>query len=568
MRCRILTFLFLLMLLYASPATAQINVDKGISLTGTLQSDMLFPQEDLSIGTGSYKEKLLTNTYLQLGLLSKYVMVGARLEYLDYPLPGFEPDLAGWGVSYLAVTGMYKGFQVTVGDFYDQFGSGFILRLYEDRNLGIDNSLRGARVSYRSDKGVRAKILGGKQRRYWNHNDSYVWGGNVEVDLNEWWSVIKDNDTQLTLEGAYVGKKEDDEIIEAPLPGKRLHLPKVVNALDVRLQYQKSGFNIIAEYAAKSADPSSDNYYVYKNGSAAMLSTSYSQKGLSVLLQAKRSDNMNFRSQRTFNGVTTSSFINNLPVFAFQHTYALARVYPYSTQSAGEWAIQGELAVNRKRNTRGGGKYGTSLKLGFAHIRSIYDTPEGSAVNQLKGTNGDKAAFFNFGDDVFYQDIHVAIEKKFSRTFQLNAMYMNQRYNPRSNNENEDVIRSNIFIVEGKLKCARKITLRAELQYLLSSGYKPFGPELEPLERANQGDWMYGLVELSIAPMFMFTVSDMYNVGDTGNHYYNVMGTFNYKQARFQLGYGKTRKGYSCAGGICRSVPASKGFLASVNYSF
>ena len=251
MRCRILTFLFLLMLLYASPATAQINVDKGISLTGTLQSDMLFPQEDLSIGTGSYKEKLLTNTYLQLGLLSKYVMVGARLEYLDYPLPGFEPDLAGWGVSYLAVTGMYKGFQVTVGDFYDQFGSGFILRLYEDRNLGIDNSLRGARVSYRSDKGVRAKILGGKQRRYWNHNDSYVWGGNVEVDLNEWWSVIKDNDTQLTLEGAYVGKKEDDEIIEAPLPGKRLHLPKVVNALDVRLQYQKSGFNIIAEYAAK-----------------------------------------------------------------------------------------------------------------------------------------------------------------------------------------------------------------------------------------------------------------------------------------------------------------------------
>ena len=568
MRCDKLRILLFLAFLYSGAASAQVSVGKGISLTGTLQSDILFPKEDHSIGTDIYKDKVLTNTYLQLGMLSKYVMVGARVEYLDYPLPGFEPDFAGWGLSYLAVTGMYKGLQVTAGDFYEQFGSGFILRLYEDRNLGVDNSLRGGRIAYRSDKGIRLKVLGGKQRRYWKHNNSFVWGGNVEFDLNEWWPKIKDSDTQLTLEGAYVGKKEDDEIIEAPLPGKRLNLPTVVNAFDVRLQYQKSGFNVIAEYATKSADPSSDNYYVYKNGSAALLSGSYSRRGMSILLQAKRSDNMNFRSKRTFNEITTSSFINNLPVFAFQHTYTLAAVYPYATQSAGEWAFQGEFAYNIKKNKWGGGRYGTNLKLGYAHIRSIYKTPEGNAISQLRGTNGDKAAFFNMGDKVFYQDVHITIEKKFTRNFQLNAMYMNQLYNPQSNNENEDIIHSNIFVLEGKVRWAKKWTLRAELQYLLASKYKPFGPELEPLERANQGDWMFALVELSIAPMFMFTFSDMYNVGATGNHYYNIMGTFNYKQLRLQLGYGKTRKGYSCAGGVCRSVPASKGFMTSLNYSF
>ena len=283
MRCDKLRILLFLAFLYSGAASAQISVGKGISLTGTLQSDILFPKEDHSIGTDIYKDKVLTNTYLQLGMLSKYVMVGARVEYLDYPLPGFEPDFAGWGLSYLAVTGMYKGLQVTAGDFYEQFGSGFILRLYEDRNLGVDNSLRGGRIAYRSDKGIRLKVLGGKQRRYWKHNNSFVWGGNVEFDLNEWWPKIKDSDTQLTLEGAYVGKKEDDEIIEAPLPGKRLNLPTVVNAFDVRLQYQKSGFNVIAEYATKSADPSSDNYYVYKNGSAALLSGSYSRRGMSIL---------------------------------------------------------------------------------------------------------------------------------------------------------------------------------------------------------------------------------------------------------------------------------------------
>ena len=568
MRFRVLTLLLIITLFNGMFATAQISIGKDISLTGTLQSDVLFPKEDHSIGTGYYKDKVLTNTYLQIGMLSKYVMVGARVEYLDFPLPGFEPGFAGWGVSYLAATGMYKGFQITVGDFYEQFGSGFILRLYEDRNLGIDNSLRGARIAYRSEKGWRIKVLGGKQRRYWKHNNSYIWGGNVEIDFNEWWSVIKENDTQLTLEGAYVGKKENDEIIEAPFPGKRLNIPTLVSAFDVRLQYQKSGFNIIAEYATKSADPSSDNYYIYKNGSATMLSASYSQKGMSVLLQAKRSDNMNFRSQRTFGEVTTSSFINNLPVFAFQHTYSLATVYPYATQSAGEWAFQGEIAINRKRNTWGGGKYGTSLKVGYSHIRSIYKTPEGSAINFLKGTNGDQAAFFNFGDDVFYQDIHIAFEKKFSRSFQLNGMYMNQRYNPRRNNENEDIIRSNILIVEGNVRWNKTWTSRGDRQSLVGSKYTPCAPDVDQLERANQGNWMFGLIELSIAPMFMFTFSDMYNVGATGNHYYNVMGTFTYKQCRVQLGYGKTRKGYSCAGGICRSVPASKGFLASLNYSF
>lgn len=558
------------LLLSSAAMQAQIDIIKDkLTLSGSLQSDILFPQEDEKIGTGSYSEWGLTNTYLELNLRNKYVSAGARLEYLDFPLPGFEPDFAGWGVPYFYITGRYKHVELTVGDFYDQFGNGFIFRTYEERNLGIDNSLRGGRLVFQPYKGINVKALGGKQRRYWHHNDSYIWGADAEFNIEQWSQKMQDRNLYLLFGASYVGKQEDDEIIETPIPHTRLNLPEVVNAFDVRAQIQKGNYNFMAEYAFKGSDPSSDNYYIYKNGSAVMISGSYSKRGISALIQAKRSDNMAYRSKRTFNGVTTSSFINNLPVFAYQHTYSLATVYPYATQTAGEWAFQGEFGYNFKKKTLLGGKYGTNLKINFSHIRSIYGIP-GVEASQWKGINGKQAAFFNFGNEVYYQDANISIEKKLSKSFKLSVMYMNQLYNPKSNGHiNEDLVQSNIFIAEGKYQINKKFTIRAELQYLLANKYEdPEGITIAPLERSNQGDWIFGLVELSIAPALMFTVSDMYNVGATKQHYYNVSGVFTHKSHRLMLGYGRTRKGYTCAGGVCREVPASKGFNVSYSYNF
>ena len=62
-----------------------------------------------------------------------------------------------------------------------------------------------------------------------------------------------------------------------------------MNAWDVRASLNAGNFSLLAEYAQKGDDPSQANGYIYGRGNVAMLSTSYSQKGLSVLLQAKRS---------------------------------------------------------------------------------------------------------------------------------------------------------------------------------------------------------------------------------------------------------------------------------------
>lgn len=572
----------------ALPAAAQ-EEDGGVSLKGSIQSDVLIPQEDQKIGTGTYKDWGLTNTYVDLQLLNKYVSAGARFEYLDHPLPGFEKDFQGWGVPHIYVTGRLKHAELTLGDYYEQFGSGFILRTYEERSLGIDNSLRGARLTLKPVKGVTLKALAGQQRVYWhnrswdkdftylNGTDPWIYGADLELNVDQWFKRMDQNGSRLTLGVSAVTKHERSEDIVNLRPtgakdefgtdilgAYKLNLPTDVGAIDVRAQFQKGNYSLMAEYALKSQDPSFDNGYIYRRGNALMLSGSYSKRGMSLLLQAKRSEDMAFRSERSRTG--TAAFINHLPAFSQQQTYALAALYPYATQNAlGEWAFQGEFSYTFKRKTALGGKYGTTVKLNASHIRGIDRQPlmaAGQPVEDLQGTKGYTTKFFRMGHDTYYQDINVQLDKKVTKDFKLNLMYMHQRYNKTIVEGHGGTINSHIAIAEGKYTINKKLTLRGEAQYLHT--------------KQDQGDWWYGLLELSVLPHFMFTVSDMYNAkvpntdetATSKQHFYMVSGCYTHGAHRLQLSYGKTRAGYNCTGGVCRYVPASKGLQVSYNFNF
>ena len=532
----------------STAAYAQQDDDK-ITFTGSIQSDILIPEDDKKIGTEETSDWGLTNTYVDLKAQSKYAEAGLRLEYLEHPLPGFEKDFKGWGVPHFYVTARNnKNFEATFGTFYEQFGSGFILRTYEERALGIDNSLLGARAVYRPFKGVQIKALSGRQRRFWNFNESWVSGADIEIGLEEWLKSLQQKNIYLTLGASFVNKHEDKEDIFVDKLHK-LNVPNNVNAFDVRARLQKGGLNILAEYAQKTQDPSYDNGYIYRQGNVAMLSTSYSKKGFSILAQAKRSDNMSFRSRRSMN--LTSSFINHLPAFTLDHTYALAALYPYATQPDGEWAYQGELSYKFKPRTLIGGRYGMKVKVNYSYVNAIQkDIKDGGGM----ATDGYSSSFFKWGDEMYYQDLNIQIEKKFSKSFVLNLMAMNQFYNKSVVEGEGGMIHSNIFVADGKYKFNNKFTLLGEAQYLKTDD--------------DQGDWAYGLLELSVLPNWMFTLSDMYNVGETDIHYYQGYVTFNTGAHRLQLGYGRTRAGYNCSGGVCRYVPASKGVTLSYNYNF
>ncbi|MGN0230122.1 MAG: DUF6029 family protein [Muribaculaceae bacterium] len=547
--------------LIVGSAWAQESTQKDkVVVNGSIQSDILIPQDDEAIGAEKDGDWAKTNTYVDLSAAYKHLGAGLRVEYLDHPLPGFEADMKGWGLMHAYLRFKYDKIDVTAGSFYEQFGSGFILRTYEDRNLGVDNALIGGRVIVKPTQGITIKALSGKQRRYWDVNKSLVSGADLEVSTDTWLKSMAEHGTRLTLGFSWVNKYEKNHndistvVSEDGVPHHyTLNVPEFVNAFDVRANLNAGNFSVLGEYAWKTQDPIFDkNYpYIYRKGSVAMLSTSYSKSGLSVLLQAKRSDNMSFRSSRTVSG--TSSFINHLPAFTLDHTYALAAIYPYATQPNGEWAYQAELGYRFKRGTALGGKYGTDVKVNFSHVHAI-DRNNHTDSHSTMGSNGYGSAFWKWGNEKYYQDIDVQLSKRITRSFWINLMYMNQYYNKTIVEGEGGMIHSNIFVADAKYRFNKTYTLRGEVQYLST--------------KDDDGDWIYGLLELSVLPHFMFTVADMYNSGRTNNHYYQGYITYNHGAHRLQVGYGRTRAGYNCAGGVCRFVPASKGFTVSYNFNF
>lgn len=557
------------------PATAENKV----AVHGSVQADVLFPQDNATIGTKYDSDSpILFNTYADVNLASKYVDAGLRFEFMKWPLPGFEPDFAGWGVPNIYVKGKLKGVELTAGTFYEQFGSGLILRTYEERTLGIDNSILGGRIKVNAVKGLRFTALGGVQRVYWDWKKyNQVYGADVEGYFHDWFPSLRDKDVALTFGASWVMKNEKEEEIIVPGTNYRLNLPKQVNAFDLRAGFNKGGWNFQAEYAWKDQDPSFDNDYTYNHGQALMLTGSYSRKGLSGTLQVKRSQNMSYRTQRWRDG--NGAFINYMPAFTYQHTYSLPAIYPYATQyGPGEWAFNGSFGYTFPRKSPLGGKYGTSLTVNLSYIsglvhegkpnNGLFHTWTG-AVNQVMGTDGYKSPFWKMGQ-TNYWDFNLQIEKRLSRSVTMQFMYMNQRYNKKAIEGDGGNIYNNILVVDTKWKINRKFVLRGEVQYMFSHQDAEEAEHMNKPENSNldKKDWFYGLVEFSWTPYLMFSASDMINVGGTGNNYYMFGVTGTYRSNRLQLSYGQTRAGYNCSGGMCRYVPAMKGFQINYTYNF
>ena len=559
------TALAVAMTVLLGAANVAAESDNKVSVHGSVQADILFPEEDFDIGTERYDSKILGNGYANAALFSKYVDAGLRVEYMQYPLPGFEPDFKGWGIPNFFAKGKYKGLELTAGDFYEQFGSGFILRTYEERRLGNESSPRGGRLNDECVPGMHFTALGGIQRRFWEWSTkSQVYGADLELELQQYFKKLNEKGIVWTLAGSWVMRHEADETIQVVHPADdpsqdppyglyRLNLPKFVNAFDVRSHFYLNGLDLLAEVAWKNPDPSLDNNYTYSPGSAVMLSGSYSRKGWSAQIQAKRSENMSFRSRRSMS--LTSAFINNMPAFAYQHTYSLAAMYPYATQAApGEWALQGNFAYTFRKRTPMGGRYGTKFRLNVSYIRGLdRKDPWKNGDTSLYGTDGSKTSFFGSGP-LYYSDVNLQLEKKITPALSVNAMYMYQRYNKTVVEGEGGMINAHIGVAEAKYKFNSRFTLRGEVQYLAT--------------QQDRGDWLYGLLELSVLPHLMVSVSDQWNSGGDGTHYYMFSLTGNYKANRLMVGYGRTRAGYNCAGGVCRYVPASRGFQISYNYNF
>lgn len=552
---------FYLPLLTVSFIKAQnSNTDMG-SIHGNFQIDAQYYQADSLIGAPKVPEKFLSNAFGNVNYTRGNFSAGVRYEAYNNVRQGFDTRYKGQGITNRFARYRTDLLDITVGNIYEQFGSGLMLRTYYEPGLLYDNSLDGVRIISSPVKGVTLKGLVGKQRFFFTTGPGIVRGGDAEVNLNELFdSVLGNKKTKVILGGSFVSKYQTDL-------DPNLNLPENVATSGGRINIIREGFNFSTEYAYKINDPSFDNQNSFKNGDALFASLSYATKGLSFMVQGKRVDNMSFRSDR--DASLQSLLINYLPATTRPHTYSMLALNPYATQLRGEVGGMVEMQYKFKKNTAIGGKYGAEITVNYSQANGLRQIPVGDSTTAMTFY---KTSYGDIGDN-YYHDFNIEFNKKFSKKWKGTAVYSNQFYNRNivqfgAANEGYVSLKSDIVVLDLIYKYRPSSSLRLEIQGLFARNQNM----ITNSNLVGKGNWGTMLLEWSPNGNWFVALFDQYNYGnpnvDARVHYY--LGTFGYNKDahRIAVSYGKQSAGIFCVGGVCRVVPASNGLTLSITSSF
>lgn len=556
------TFLLLFLIISAQFRSQTISNEAG-SVHGYFQIDAQYYNPDSLIGAPKVPEKMLSNAFGNINYNKGKFSAGVRYEAYNNVMQGFDQRYRGQGITNRFARYQDQLLDITIGNIYEQFGSGLLFRTYYEPGLLYDNSLDGIRVISNPYKGITLKGLVGKQRSFFTVGPGIVRGFDGEVNINELLDSAAANfKTKIIIGGSFVSKFQ-------PETNPDFVIPENVGAYSGRINVIREGFNLFAEYAIKENDPSLANYssvggksyYSYKNGEAAFVSASYATKGLSFMLQGKRIDNMNFRSDR--DASVQNLMINFLPATTRQHTYLMAAYSPYATQPNGEVGGMAELQFKLAKGTPLGGKYGIDVTLNASIANGLkqINVNDSTTTSKLYRTN-----YEEFGQE-YYHDFFIEINKKFSKKWKATFMYLNQFNNINvvqhgsQNGQYKNAI-SNIGIVDVTYKYKSNSAIRVEGQAMFRDNK----------DTLNLGSWAVGLVEWTPNTHVFVAVLDQYNYGNpVANlrlHYFLLSAGYTKGPHRISVSYGKQRQGIFCVGGVCRVVPASNGVAISITSSF
>ncbi len=534
---------------------AQDNSNGSIQGDFNLRTQSYY--EDHAINAEKIDEFMLMNAYSNIRYYKGNFTAGVRFESYLNVLQGFESNFNGNGIPYRFAQYDVNGLDITVGNFYEQFGNGLIFRSYEEKTLGIDNVMDGIRLKYSPLKGLSLKGFVATQRLFWEQGPGIVRGFDADLNLNEAIYSLESYKTNAIIGGSFVSRFQDDN-------NPVFNLPENVAAYAIRSTVNKGKISFNTEYAYKYNDPAGGiTYNNFAPGSALMTNLSYSQRGLGIMLEAHRVDNMDYRSKRGGSGRELT--LNYIPAISKQHAYTLAAFYPFATQPSGELGFQGEINYTFKKKSKLGGKYGTQVAVNYSRINGLNGGPSELTINR-----DHTPMFFSvINEELYFRDLNFDLKKKISKKVKVMLNYLDVIYN-------KDIIEGKIIgknvhakigIAEVNYKIKPKHTLRSEFQYLSVDKSNEY--------YKDQGDWVMGLLEYTFSPHWFFAFVDQYNGGYTREgktyeavHYLNISCGYSKGTNRFELGYGKVREGVFCVGGVCRNVPSSNGFTLNITSSF
>lgn len=551
---------FITFMLLALPLLSRAQEKK---IRAIIQSDaQWYLRDEILDPSGEFypDEKLLGQGFALFTYTDGDFEAGMRYENYQNVMLGFPNGFRGEGITYRYARVKRNDWDITVGNFYEQFGSGLIFRSYEERGLGLDNAMDGVRILTKINGGIKIKGVLGRQRKYFTKSDGIVRGVDIEWSANELIPILNKKGIITSFGASFVSKFQRgfDPI---------LYLPENVGSYALRSNLNFKGFSWTNEWAYKINDPSYDNGYIYRPGEAFISTLTYSKKGLGILASIKRIDNMSFRSDR--NAQQFDLFINFLPPTSEPHTYALPALYPYATQVNGEIGGQFEISYMIPRGSPLGGKYGTRLNFNSAISNSIDKSVLEDGTRGLKGTQGYISDYLKLGPIRYFQDLNASISHKFSKKYKSQITFYHLEYNKTVLNDGvgditilenpgmDSVININAMVWENQFKIPNGQTIRSELQLALADGFR--------------GDMAMALVEWTINHDWTLALQDIFNYGHptpSRRIHYPILSLIHFNgPTRVQIGYGRQQQGVFCVGGVCRVVPPSSGLSISLTTS-
>lgn len=500
-------------------------------LTGSFESnDHFYVADEVNRFTPD-ADRFGSNNYLKLDYYNGNFSAGLQLEAYVPALIGYPGDLDKYALSNIYVNWKDEDFQVTAGTFYDQFGSGLLFRSWEDRVLGLNNAIMGARFTYNYEDKIAFKALWGMPRLGMEFSDTQVRGADLSVSLA---NLIGLDDIVLSLEGSVLNKYSRISIDAEEAGGK----PNTFG-WSGRLNFDWNGFFVKGEYVDLGRKLVA---LTPKRGNAQLVEFGYNGRGLGVTLTGRRLEWMG--QNITSSSISSANLISYVPAMSTQYTYMLTTLHPYNPQvgdestftfNSGEIGGQIDAFYNFRRGTAIGGKRGMKVHANFSTYYTLAQEGTAQAGNLL------------------FRDFSVDVEKQWTKQFKMLLMYSLQEYNP-GYGQNKTTWLSNIVVADLLYKWTPQFSTRLELQYLAT--------------HEDKKDWMAALLEVNFAPHWSIFGSDMYNHGSTKMHYYNAGVSYTKGRTRLALGYGRYKDGYICSGGVCRQIPQYTGANFTLTTSF
>lgn len=540
-------------------ASSVIYSQETGSFYGGFESNSQWYLNDKEIGINHPESPLRSNNYLLLNYKYKNWSFGAQVEsYEERALLNYNSGFEGTNIGTYFANYKTEKFEFTAGYFYEQFGSGLLLRGWEDRALGINNSLRGGRIVYKPTSFLTFKGVYGQQRTGFEVSNGKIYGFDSEVSLSE---LFNYETSDLTFGLSYVGRDERTDVVDPKFNN-------LTSAYAARIAFSHDSFYVTTEFNYKSEDaivevPGQIQKNFIKPGSAFLLNLGYSKKGFGVDASFRRIENMSFFSERDAKGNPYNDKIMNfVPSLTKQHHNNLANIYVYQAQpnvilldatlvKAGEIGGQIDIFYNFKKGSFFGGKNGTKIALNMANWNALGGT---FYISDKKNYETD---LLGFGQK-YFSDYNLELSKKWNNNCQSVFSYINQYYNKKWIEETFGQVKTSIVAFETTYRFGNSKSVRVLGEHMWAD--------------SDKKNWASSTLEYNLNSKVSLYVSDMYNYGnddkDLQHHYYNIGGAIRHKSTRIGLNYGRQRGGLVCVGGVCRFVPESTGLALSLNTTF